>query len=410
MTERNILLVDMESFYASVEKSTAPHLRNQPVIVSGDPERRSGIVLAACPIAKQFGVKNAEQLWEAQIKCPNAVILRPHMQQYINVSVMITELLEQYTDLVEPFSIDEQFLDITGSTKLFGAPEVIAKKIQSSIRSKTGIYARVGIGPNKVLAKMACDHFAKKNTSGIYELNFSNLKQDLWPLPVGKLFGVGKRMEKHLNRMGISTIGGLAVHPITLLKKRWGINGELLQRTANGIDPSPVTVNTHDQQKAIGHNMTLPYDYSTFEDIQVILLELSEEVARRARFKHYIGHTVSVSIRGADFNFISGFHRQKKLDSPTHFGMDIFNAAVELFQQHWDGQPVRSIGITLSQLQSDRYYQLNLFELHQKKENLSKVFDEIHTKYGPASLLHASSLTKAGQANHRAEKIGGHYK
>lgn len=127
MTERNILLVDMESFYASVEKSTAPHLRNQPVIVSGDPERRSGIVLAACPIAKQFGVKNAELLWEAQIKCPNAIILRPHMQQYINVSVMITELLEQYTDLVEPFSIDEQFLDITGSTKLFGAPEVIAK-------------------------------------------------------------------------------------------------------------------------------------------------------------------------------------------------------------------------------------------------------------------------------------------
>ncbi|MGE6629429.1 DNA polymerase IV [Bacillus sp. NPDC077027] len=410
MVKKTILLVDMQSFYASVEKVESPHLANIPLIVSGDPERRSGVVLAACPLAKKCGVQNASRLWEAQIKCPEAVVVRPRMQRYLDVSVMITELLEQYTDLVEPYSIDEQFLDITGSMKLFGSSHVIAEKIQTAIMNKTGIYARVGIGPNKVLAKMACDHFAKKNDSGIYELSSDRIALDLWPLPIGKLFGVGKRMEHHLKRMGISTIGTLATYPPDLLKKRWGINGEVLQRTALGCDPSPVTVDTHDQQKAIGHHMTLPHDYESFDDIKVALLELSEEVARRARFKHYIGQTVSVGVRGADFSHPTGFHRQIKLHSPTQFGSDISEAAMKLCKQHWDGQPIRSVGITLSQLQSDRQYQLTLFDAHQKKEQLSQVFDAIHLKYGPAALLHASSLTAAGQAYHRAKKIGGHYK
>ncbi|MCY7729997.1 DNA polymerase IV, partial [Bacillus safensis] len=210
MNERAILLVDMQSFYASVEKVEAPHLKDVPLIVSGDPERRSGVVLAACPLAKKRGVQNASRLWEAQEKCPEAVVVRPRMQRYLDVSVMMTELLEQYTDLVEPYSIDEQFLDITGSVTLLGSPREIAQNIQTTIMNQTGIYARVGIGPNKVLAKMACDHFAKKNTSGIYELRADRVAADLWPLPVGKLFGVGKRMEHHLKRMGISTIGTLA--------------------------------------------------------------------------------------------------------------------------------------------------------------------------------------------------------
>ncbi|WP_345807811.1 DNA polymerase IV [Bacillus pumilus] len=410
MNERAILLVDMQSFYASVEKVEAPHLKNVPLIVSGDPERRSGVVLAACPLAKKRGVQNASRLWEAQEKCPEAVVVRPRMQRYLDISVMITELLEQYTDLVEPYSIDEQFLDITGSLTLLGSPREIAQNIQTTIMNQTGIYARVGIGPNKVLAKMACDHFAKKNTSGIYELRADSVATDLWPLPIGKLFGVGKRMEHHLKRMGISTIGTLATYPLDRLKKRWGINGELLQRTALGLDPSPVTVHTHNEQKAVGHHMTLPHDYASFEDIKVALLELSEEVARRARFKHYLGQTVSVGVRGADFSHPTGFHRQIKLHSPTQYGTDIADAAVQLCKQHWDGQPIRSVGITLSQLQSDSQYQLTLFDHHVQKDKLSKVFDAIHMKYGPAALLHASSLTSAGQAYHRAEKIGGHYK
>ena len=178
------------------------------------------------------------------------------MQRYIDVSVMITELFERYTDLVEPYSIDEQFLDVTGSRRLFGDPFTIAESIQQAILREFGIYARVGIGPNKALAKMACDHFAK-NASGIYRLDMSNIREDLWPLPVGKLFGIGKRMEHHLRRMGISTIGGLAGHPAELLKNA----GALTANCFSG-QPAASILSGHRQHaqpaKAIGHNMTLP--------------------------------------------------------------------------------------------------------------------------------------------------------
>lgn len=411
MPNKVIFLVDMQSFYASVEKVDRPELQDRPVIVSGDPERRSGVVLAACPLAKKWGVENASRLWEAEQHCPNAVIVRPRMQRYLDVSVQITNTLKtRFTDLVEVFSIDEQFLDVTASTRLFGEPFAIAQEIRNTIMNEFGINARVGIGPNKVLAKIACDHFSKKNKEGIFLLNFDNLEDKMWPLPVGKMFGVGKRMNKHLQGMGIFTIGQLANSPEERLKKRWGINGQLLWQIANGIDFSPVSPNTHNEQKAIGHHMTLPRDYENLQEIKVVLLELSEEVARRARFKQYIGNTVSVGVRGASFDVPTGFHRQVKLFSPTNFGMDIFHTAFQLFEKHWDGSPIRSVGVALSQLQPAHSYQLNLFDTQIKKENISKALDFINAKYGPATLVRASSITEAGQAYHRAEKVGGHYK
>lgn len=410
MKKKVIFLVDMQSFYASIEKAAHPELAHQPVIISGDPERRSGVVLAACPLAKTHGVQNASRLWEAQKQCPQAVVLRPRMQLYVDFSVQITNILNQFTDLVEVYSIDEQFLDVTASQRLFGDPLTIAKKIQSTIMNDMGIRARVGIGPNKILAKMACDQFAKKNENGIFQLDFDNIERDMWKLPIEKLFGVGSKMEHHLKRMGIRTIGHLANFPLHILKKRWGINGEVLWQTANGIDYSPVTVKTHDQRKAIGHHMTLPRDYDRLQDIKVVLLELSEEVARRARFKNYMGSTVSLGVRGASFETPTGFHRQLKLTSPTHFDIDIFHAAYQLFQKYWDGLPVRSIGVTLSQLQTVHHYQLNLFDSELKKEKINQALDFIYIKYGPTALIRASSLSEAGQAFDRAEKIGGHYK
>ncbi|WP_099158433.1 DNA polymerase IV [Virgibacillus ndiopensis] len=410
MMKRVIFLVDMQSFYASVEKAENPKLKNKPVIVSGDPERRSGIILAACPLAKKSGVKTAEALWQAQTKCPEAIVVRPRMQRYIDISCQITTILEQYTDLVEVFSIDEQFLDLTGSLKLFGDPFTIAKKIQQEIIEETGVYARVGIAPNKTLAKIACDAFAKKNQNGIFKLDESNMKETMWELPIGKMFGVGSRMKDHLQRMGIQKIGQLATFSIDTLTKRWGINGQVLWQIANGIDYAPVTTKTHDKQKAVGHHMTLPRDYKTFDEIKVILLELSEEVARRARTGGYRGNTVSVGIRGADFNFPTGFHRQVKLTSPTNFDMDIFHAALHLFRIHWNRLPVRSAGVTLSELQPADPYQLSLFDFSLKKEHLNEAMDYIYTKYGPTAIVRASSLTSAGQAYSRAEKIGGHYK
>lgn len=409
---RIVFLVDMQSFYASIEKAADPKLYNKPVVVAGDPKIRSGVVLAACPLAKQWGVKTAETLWEAEQKCPHLVVVKPRMQTYINISIQITDIIECFSDLVEPFSVDEQFVDMTHTLHLFGGDVLqAARQLQQKIHLQTGIYARVGIGPNKVLAKMACS-IAKKDPRGIFYLHANNMKDKLWPLPIGEMFGVGSRMRHHLERRGIRTIGHLANYPLKSLKKRWGINGEVLWRTANGIDDSPVspTQNTHARQKALGHHMTLPRDYSTLDDIKVILLELSEEVARRARSKQYMGRTLSVGARGYDLDFPTGFNRQMKLLDWTNDGMEIYKAALRLFEQHWGGYPVRSVGVTLSSLTSSIHRQLNLFHSFVGQEKLNQAIDTIKDKYGASAILRAASITHAGQAKSRAQKIGGHYK
>lgn len=277
--EKTIFLIDMQSFYASVEKAAHPEFRNKPLIVAGDPARRSGIVLAACPIAKRYGVKTAERLGEAVRKCPEVVVIRPHMQEYINVSLQISAILERFSDLVEPYSIDEQFMDVTGTLALFGGhPHTVARKVQAAIGRETGVYARIGIGPNKVLAKMACDNFAKHNAQGIFTLDHHNKRDKLWTLSIDKMFGVGSRMNRHLRRLGIHTIGELASFPLERLKQIWGVNGHVLWMTANGYDYSPVNPTTYDLQKGIGHHMTLPRDYEKAEDIRVVLLGINIKI------------------------------------------------------------------------------------------------------------------------------------
>lgn len=410
MRTKVIFLVDMESFYASVEKADRPQLKKRPVIVSGDPERRSGVVLAACPLAKKYGVKNASRLWEAQQQCPHAVIVRPRMQRYLDVALHITDILEGFTDQVEPYSVDEQFLDITGSQKLFGPPWEIAQKIQAMIMRETKVRARVGIGPTKILAKMACEGFAKKNITGIFELNATNLRQHMWPLPVEKLHGVGRRMKHHLHRLGITTIGDLATYALPVLKKKWGIPGQVLWESANGIDASPVNPDSHSTQKAIGHAMTLPRDYGTKKEIQVVLLELCEEVCFRARSVEMMGSTIAVGVQGANYHSPTGFYRQVTLLSPTHYTMDVYQAAVDLFERFWDGRPIRRISVNLSNLCSDKLLQLSLFEQLDRKRDLSYAIDRIKYRYGETAIVRASSLTDAGQAFHRAATIGGHYK
>lgn len=295
--ERIILMADCMSFYASVEKATHPEYKGKPLAVCGDPERRSGIVLAACPIAKSFGVTTAERIGDAIGKCPNLIVVKPRMQEYINVSQQITSIYHTFTDLVEPYSIDEQFLDVTGSLKLFGTPEELALRMQDLVMSQTGVYIRVSISYCKVVAKMACDNFAKKNKDGIFSLPKKDIPDTLWPLSVNKMFMVGSRMTAHFANIGIYTIGDIAQRELHKFKQqmraRFGknsdIQAELYWRIANGIDESAVTLGTHDTQKAIGHQMTLPRDYRTKEDISIVILELSELVCQRCRAKGYNG-------------------------------------------------------------------------------------------------------------------------
>ncbi len=412
------MLIDCQSFYASVEKAAHPEYQDDPIVVAGDPSRRSGIILAACPIAKSYGVVTAETLGEALGKCPHLVVVKPRMQLYIDVSLLITKIFGQYTDLVEPFSIDEQFLDVTGSITYFGPPEQIAALIQTKIMLYTGVWARVGIGPNKMLAKMATDIWAKKNDSGIFTLQKPDVQRLLWPLPVGKMFGVGSRMTAHFQRMGIHTVGDIGRMPLAELKRRLharmgrnsDIQAELYWQTANGIDPSPVKPGTHDVQQAVGHQMTLPRDYAKPHEIDVVLLELSEEVCRRSRAKGYMAHVVAAGAQGADFDQPTGFFRQMKVPDPTNITKEVFAAARSLFYAHWDRLPVRKLGVTLSSLVPDDQYQLTLFGNREKERRLERVTDAIRNKFGTTSILRASSLLEAAQARERSVKIGGHYK
>ncbi|PZE22594.1 DNA polymerase IV [Paenibacillus xerothermodurans] len=418
MNDRVIMLADCQSFYASVEKAAHPEYADQPVAVAGDPARRSGIILAACPIAKQRGVTTAETLGEALGKCPELVVVRPRMQTYIRVSLMITEIYESFTDLVEPFSIDEQFLDVTKSVSYFGSPVQIAQQIQAKIMLATGVWSRVGIADTKILAKTACDNFAKKQPDGIFTLPQSEVAEHLWPLPISKMYGVAGRMTNHFLRMGIHTIGELAQTPLPKLKammrarmgKNSDIQAELFWQTANGIDPSPVTPGTHDTQKAIGHGMTLPYDFGKQTDIEVVLLELCEEVCRRSRAKGYMGRVISVGVGGADFDRPTGFHRQMTLPDPTNITQEVHSAVRTLFRRHWDGLPVRRLSVTLSGLTSHKQYQLTFFNNREKIRGLERATDQIKNRFGGAAILRASSLMDSGQARDRTAKIGGHYK
>lgn len=418
--QRVIMLADCQSFYASVEKAEHPEYKDLPVVVAGDPERRSGIVLAACPIAKSFGVTTAERLGESVAKCPNLVIIKPRMQLYIDMSMRITQIYESFTDLVEPYSIDEQFLDVTGSLHLYGSPDEMARMMQARIEAETGVYTRFGIAENKILAKTACDNYAKKNDSGIYTLHKDKLHETLWTLPVSKMFMVGSRMTRHFNAMGLETIGQIAGTPLDKLKammrrkfgKNSDVNAELYWRIASGVDDSPVATGTHQvAPKSVGHMMTLPRDYGKLEEIKVVLLELTELVCQRCRSKGYMGHVVSVGCMGADYDRPSGFSRQMKMEDPTNVTNQVYRAAVTLLQKHWDGLPVRKVGVSLSQLSSDDEYQLSLFDLNREKwMALERATDAIKRKYGDSSIMRAVSITSSGQARDRSEKIGGHYK
>lgn len=419
--DRVIMLADCQSFYASVEKAEHPEYRDRPLAVAGDPKRRSGIILAACPIAKEYGVTTAERLGDSLAKCPDLIIVQPRMALYIDISLMITRIYQSYTDLVEPYSVDEQFLDVTGSLHLYGSPEELAALIQKRIQEETGIYTRFGIGPNKILAKMSCDNYAKKNDSGIFTLGPEKLAATLWTLPVSKLFMAGSRMTRHFNAMGLETIGQLAATPLeklkTLMRRRFGrnsdINAELYWRIANGLDDSPVTPGTHETPPTtIGHMMTLPRDYGSLEEIKVVLLELTELVCQRCRSKGYMGHVVSVACMGADYSKPSGFSRQMKMDDPTSVTNQVYSYAVQLLKRHWDGLPVRKVGVSLSQFAADDEYQLSLFEPDREKwMALEKATDAIKRKYGDASIIRAVSATEGvGQAKDRSRKIGGHYK
>jgi DNA polymerase-4 len=403
-----ILLADMESFYASVEIANNPSLRKKPVIVCGDPKLRHGITLAASKEAKTYGIKTGMSVRECKCLCPHAVFIKPHMKKYIEISIKLTNIFEQFTDRVSPYSIDEQFLDMTGCERLFGTSIEMAKRINAKVLEEINIRSRIGIGENPLQAKMACDNFAKKNRDGIFKLDPSNYPKYTWNLPINKLFGIGNRMTNNLKRLGIFTIGDLAQMPKEKLKYYWGIMGELLWLNSHGIDYSTINSNSTRIHKGVGHSITLPRDYLNEKEIKVVLLEITEEVCKRARNLGKLGKVVSLYCKGANFDDPKRVIRQKKLPEPTIITMDVYFYVIKLFNANWYGYPVRTIGVSLSELIDDNPLQLSFFNNKEKKMNLHYTTDEIRDRFGKTSLFRASSLTSGGQLFERANKIGGH--
>ncbi|WP_066640112.1 DNA polymerase IV [Desulfolucanica intricata] len=386
-----IALVDMNSFYASCHQAVNPELKGKEVIVAGDPERRTGIVLAASYPAKTKGVKTGMPLWEAEKLCPNGHFFKPDFPLYIDFSTRILRIMKDFTDLVEPFSIDEAFIDLTGVLHLWGTPAETALKIKNRIRSELGVLCSIGIGPNKLIAKMAAG-LQKPDGLTIIE-TISDFRKVFYSKPVRKLFGIGSRYERHLRNLNIFTIGDLANYPVEILQKRWGKNGELLWYCARGIDNSPVIPDSLDVNKSIGQQRTLPRDLWGFKNIQVVIMELCEMVARRARQGGYAGRTVFLTLRDTELKFLS---RSMSMAEYTNLPDDIYHTACRLLHRHWDQSwPVRLVGITLGNLKPKGYEQYDLFGEKERKTKLARACDAIRDRFGERAIFRAISLTEA---------------
>ncbi len=388
--ERTILLADMNSFFASVHQALDPALRNRPVIVGGSQEKRHGIVLAASYEAKARGVKTGMPVWEARRACPEGIFVPPRHHLYVHFSTRILNIMNDFTPLVEPFSIDEAFMDLTGCLHLFGGPVAAARLLKDRIRREVGVLCSIGIGPNKLLAKMAAE---MQKPDGLTVLGAEEVPARLWPLPVRDLFGIGPRYEHHLRYFNIRTIGDLAGFPVEILKRRFGVMGEVIWWSANGVDHSPVNPHSLDTARSVGHQITLPRDFYRRDEIAVVILELSDLVARRARQGGYTGRTVTLVLKDANFNWLG---RSRTLRRHTDLAEDLYEAGVLILDRHWTGYPVRMVGLSLSGLTRNAAPQGDIFGRAEKLQRVARACDRIRTRFGEKTIKRGSSLTRAG--------------
>lgn len=390
MADRVILHCDLNCFFASVELLSHPALRDVPVAVCGDPESRHGIILAKNEPAKKLGVQTAETIWQAKQKAPGLVLLPPHHGLYQEYSRKVNAIYGQYTDLVEPFGIDESWLDITGSMHLFGGdPKAIADGLRQRIREELGLTISVGVSFNKIFAKLGSDYKKPDATTVISRENWQEI---VWPLPAGDLLGVGHSAQRILRRYGIETIGQLAACRRELLETLMGKMGGQLYEYANGLEHSPVRPQYEQEQvKSVGNGTTFPHNLTRWEEVRSGLSVLSDSVAMRLRKQGLYCSGVSVTVRNADFKT---FSRQKQLDAPTHLMKDIYRAALELMQQAWHApEPIRMLTVTALHISNsaDSYEQIDLLgasqqQCSEKQERLESAMDAIRGKYGKSAI------------------------
>ncbi len=392
--ERWIFHCDCNSFYASVELLRHPELRDQCVAVCGDPEGRHGIVLAKNEPAKRMGVKTAEVIWQAKRKCPDLVLLPPHREYYRKYSRIINGIYRKYTDRVEPFGIDESWLDVTGTWQLFAeSPAALADQLRAEVKAATGLTISVGVSFNKVFAKLGSDYKKPDATTLITRENFHKI---VWPLPAGDLLYVGASAQNRLAGMGISTIGELAAARPEALAEALGKLGLELSRYARGKDEAPVRRwGEKEPIKSVGNGTTFRRNIRGPAEIRSALNVLADEVAGRLRRHGVWAGAVQVTIRDPELKTIT---RQKQLPMSTHLARDLANACWQLMERNWDmARPVRMLTVTALAITEEPFaVQQSLFDdapkADPRREKLEQSLDAIRKKYGRGAIGAGSIL------------------
>ncbi len=408
--DRHILCIDLKSFFAScecIERGLDPF--QVPLVVANPKQGNGAMTLAITPYLKSQGIKSRTRLYEI----PKNIfyqIVPPRMNLYVRKS---TEVMNIFLDFVASedmhiYSIDEAFLDVTNYLKMYKLTDYeLAKKILKTIRAKTGLSATCGIGPNLLLAKVAMDTEAKKYADGIVKWTYEDIPTKLWTItPLSKMWGIGPRMEKNLNKLGINTIGDLAHYDMLKLKNKFGIMGEELWRHANGLDESKISDwKERPKDQSYSHGQVLFKDYNG-DNIKLIIQEMVDVLTIRLRKNHKVGSLVGLSI-GYSKNVGGGFYHHVLLDNPTDDSALIYQNCLLIFDRYYADLPIRKVTIVIGKLTDKSALQLNLFEEYDSinlKDNYNSTIDEVHNKYGKNSLIKASALLEDSTIIERNKK------
>lgn len=386
---KTIFHIDVNSAYLSWESAyRLQHgedldLRTIPSAVGGDKEKRHGIILAKSIPAKKFNIQTGESLNNALAKCPNLYIVPPRYDLYIKSSNAMVSIIKDYASQIQRYSIDECFVDMTDSIALYGDPIFIAETIKSRIKNELGFTVSIGISTNKLLAKMASDLKKPDAISTIYP---EEIPSKLWPLPVTELFMVGRATYPKLANMGIYTIGDLACTSVDLLENTFKSHGKLIWSYANGHEFSTVKKSNHLSIKSIGNSTTLSFDADNSEEAHLVLLSLCEMVCMRLRDSGFLTRLVSISIKTSSFEHAS---HQEKILNPTDQTLEIFNVSKKLFNELWNGDPIRHLGVRVSEFCENDFMQLSMFDQinREKFRNVDRVLDDLRMRYAPGTLV-----------------------
>ncbi|WP_455514522.1 DNA polymerase IV [Pseudostreptobacillus sp.] len=383
--DRTILHIDVNNFFASIEIMLNPNLKGLPVAVCGSEDDRHGIVLAKSYEAKKFGVKTAETVWQAKKKCPNLIIVPPQYEEYKKYSKLIQNIYYSYTDQVEPFGLDECWLDVTGSLKLFGNVENIAEEIKERVKKEIGVTVSIGVSFTKTFAKLGSD---LKKPDAITYISKENFKNIVWPLVTNEIIGVGKSTFKILEEMNLKTIGELANCDISLLEQKLGKHGRILWKRVNGIDDEIVDANMYiASPKSIGNGKTFRNDLTKINDIRSAFQNLTYEISNKLKKHRLEAKNIQIVIRDNQFN---DKQLQCELPTITSSSLIITNTAMDLFKKYKWNKPIRALTIrAINLIEEGTNDQISLFEEkdeYEKIKKIDKVMFEINNKFGPNSV------------------------